>query len=301
MRRQRGLVLLPVTLALAIVGALAYSMTRDGAMTVTAIDAQYEIDSARYLAEGGVNLLKWRNDVSACGTVVGFTGPVTALDGGTLTASGLSYVKKTGLALTVTATTARGTVNTIVLDSAHGLPVYDLTNKVEVIMAAQGGADTYLSSSNPLVSASATYLETTDGSANGLIKFGLPSIPTTAMITEATLRLYLASVQSTQPGTLGIYRMLRTWPFLLMSWSNGWTNPGGDFAAQPSGTMTNVLATSTWYTARIDGLVQGWVSVPANNLGAALKSTGLVTARFNSFEASTNPAQLFVRYYKLCS
>lgn len=301
MTRQRGFVLLPVTLALGIVAALAYSMTRDGAMTVTAVDAQYDIDSARYLAEGGVSLLKWRNDMAACGNVVGFTGPVTALAGGTITASGLSYAKKTGLALTVTATTARGTVSQIVLDAAHGLPVYDLTNKIEVTFAAQGGGDTYLSSANPLVPANSTYLETTDGSANGLIKFGLPSVPATALITEATLRLYLASVQSTQPGTLGIYRMVRTWPFPLMSWSNGWTNPGGDFVAQPSATMTNVLATSTWYTARIDGLVQGWVSSPANNLGAALKPTGLITARFNSFEASTNPAQLFVRYYKLCS
>ena len=60
MTPQRGLVLLPVTLVLAIVGTLAYVMTRDGTMNVSTIDAQYETDRMRYLAEAGVNLLKFR-------------------------------------------------------------------------------------------------------------------------------------------------------------------------------------------------------------------------------------------------
>lgn len=297
MTAQRGMVLLPVTLALAVVGTLAYAMTRDGAMNVSTVDAQYEIDAARYLAEAGVNILRWRNEQAGCGSALGFTGPVKALDGGTINASGVKS-KKAGLVMTVTSTSARGTVNTVVIDETRVVPLHDIPKKVEVTYSAQDSSDTFIRN-NPAAVTTNQYLETTDGNAHGLVKFNLPKVPADAMIEEATLRLYLGSVQSTQAGSLGIHRMLRAWPFLLMGWTNGWTNPGGDFAPQATSTMANVLA-PTWYSTRIDSLVQTWISQPATNLGMLLKPNGLVTARFASFEATTNQPQLFLRYYPLC-
>lgn len=296
---QRGLVLLPVTLVLAIVGTLAYAMTRDGAMNVSAVDAQYETDRARYLAEAGVNLLKWRNEQAGCGNKLGFTAPMTALDGGTITASGITY-KKPGLVMTVVATTAGGAVNTVVFADKQPLQLHNVAKKVEVTVSAQGSSDTFIRN-NPasiLGNNGVSYLETTEGNAHGLIKFGAGAVPPDVMVVEATLRLYLASVQSTQPGSLGIHRLLRDWT-LGMGWSAGWTNAGGDFAPQPSATMANVLATG-WYTARIDPLVQTWIDRPPTYFGLLMKPTGLVTARFSSFEAGANQPQLFLRYYPLC-
>jgi hypothetical protein len=297
-KHQRGLVLLPVTLVLAIVGTLAYAMTRDGAMNASAVDTQYEIDQARYLAEAGVNLIRWRNEQSKCGNGAGFTGPVSAVEGGILTASGITY-KKSNLGMTVTATTARGTVNTIVISEKQGVPVYDFSQKTEISISAQNGSDTFIRKSPSAVPANLPYLETTEGNAHGLIKFDLSSVPPTALIGEATLRLYLGTVQSTQPGTLDIHRLLRAWP-LMMNWTSGWTDAGGDFTPQASATIANVLAPALTYTARIDGLVQVLTSQPAINFGLLLKPTGLITARFNSFEAATNQPQLFLRYYPLC-
>lgn len=295
---QRGLVLLPVTLVLAIVGTLTYAMTRDGAMSVSAIDAQYETDRARYLAEAGVNLLKWRNEQAGCGNSLGFTAPVTALDGGTIAASGITY-KKPGLGMTVVATTTRGAINTVVVAEKQPVQLHNVAKKVEVTISTQGSSDTFIRNSPAnIMGSSLSYLETTDGNAHGLIKFGAGAVPPDAMVVEATLRLYLASVQSTQPGSLGIHRLLRDWS-LQMGWTSGWTNAGGDFAPQPSATMTNVLATG-WYTARIDPLVQTWIDRPATYFGLLMKPTGLVTARFASFEAATNQPQLFLRYYPLC-
>lgn len=298
MKTQQGLVLLPVTLALAIVGALAYGMTREGAMTASGVDAQYDIDRARYLAEAGVNLLKWRNEQAGCANTLGFTGPVTAVDGGTITAGSITW-KKPKLAMTVTATTSRGSVNTIALTTDTGPVVHDIANKVETTIGAQGGSDTFIRSSPAIVLSGLSYLETTEGNAHGLIKFGLTGVLATAMIEEATLRLYLTSIASTQAGTLGVHRLLRDWP-MLMSWTNGWTTPGGDFTATPSATIPNVLATATTYTTRIDSLVQTMIATPATNYGLVLKPTGLVTARFASFEAATNGPQLFLRYYPAC-
>lgn len=298
MTRQRGLVLLPMVLMLAIVGALAYSMSRDGAMNVSAVDAQYDIDKARYLAEAGVNLVKWRNERFGCSSALGFTAPVTALDGGTISASGVS-AKGKNLAMTVLATTARGTVNQIVLDDAHGVQVHDLSRIVEITLSAQNSTDTFIRNDPAAVAAALPYLETTDGNAHGLIKFGPASVPPNAMIVEATLRLYLGSVASTQPGSLGIHRLLRAWP-PGVGWTAGWTSPGGDYAPQPSATIKQVLALTT-YSTRIDGLVQDWVNNPASFFGMLLKPTGLVTARFNSFEASSNQPQLLLRYYPQCT
>jgi hypothetical protein len=298
MTGQRGMVLLPVTLALAVVGVLAYAMTRDSAMNVSGVDAQYETETARYLAEAGANLLRWRNEQAGCGSALGFTAPVTALDGGIIRSSGVSY-KKPNLKATLTATTARGTVNTVVFDQAQSVALHDMARKVEITFSAQNSSDAYIRNGAMFVVSNLSYLETTEGSAHGLVKFDMPSVPADALIEEATLRLYLGSIQSTQSGSLGVHRLLRGWTS-TMSWSAGWTNPGGDFAPQATSTIPDVLTTSKWYTARIDSLVQTWVAQPPTNMGMLLKPNGLVTARFNSFEASANPPQLFLRYYPLC-
>lgn len=298
MKRQRGLVLLPVTLALAIVATLAYAMTRDGVMNVTSVDTQYDIERARYLAEAGVNLLKWRNEQAGCGSAQGFVSPVTTIEGGTIASSGVSY-KKPLLAMTLTATTPRGTVNKVVFDEKTGVAIHDISKKVEITIGAQGGNDTFIRYNPAVTLGTSAYLETTEGNAHGLIKFGLTSVPVDALIEEATLRLYLGSIQSVQAGSLGIHRLLRDWP-PLTSWSMGWTNPGGDFATQPSATIGNVLAISTTYTARIDTLVQTLISKPPANFGMLLKPTGLVAARWNSFEAASNQPQVFLRYYPIC-
>jgi hypothetical protein len=298
MRRQRGMVLLPVTLALAIVGTLAYAMTRDGAMSASAVDAQYDTDRARYLAEAGVNLLKWRNEQSSCNSAQGFSSPFTGLEGGTISSSSVTN-KKPILAMTLTATTDRGTVNKVVLDEKTGVVLHDLSKKTEITISAQNGSDGFIRADPLTGNTTLAYLETTDDKAHGLIKFDLGPDRTGAMVTEATLRLYLGSVQSTQAGALGVHRMLRAWPF-LMNWTNGWTNPGGDFAPLPSNLYATPLAAGTAYTTRIDGLVQDWTTLPPTNLGLLLKPAGLVAARFNSFEAAANQPQLFLRYYPLC-
>lgn len=298
MKRQRGLVLLPVTLVLAVVGTLAYAMTRDGVMNVATVDAQYDIDRARYLAEAGVNLLKWRNEQAGCNSEKSFTRPVTSLEGGVISASGVSN-KKGKLLMTVSAVTAGGTVNNVVLDEAHGVLLHDKSKKVEVTVAGQDGTDTFLRDDASSSSYNLSYLETTQNKSNGLIKFGPNAVPADAMIIEATLRLTLASTQSSQAGSLGVHRMLRSWPFLFMGWTTGWTNAGGDFAPQPSATIKDVLALKQ-YTTSIDSLVQLWIDQPATNFGLALKPTGLTTARFYSFEASSNQPQLFLRYYPRC-
>lgn len=296
---QRGLVLLPITLVLATIGALAYVMTRDGAMNVNAIDTQYQIDKAHYLAEAGVNLVKWRNEQLGCGSALGFTGPVTGVDGGTIVANtaDIKFDKKNGLALTVTATTTAGAVNQVVRDIPHAIPVHDLSKKTEVTLGAQNGGDAFIRFGSALTS-NLSYLEVTDDTAHGLLKFGLPSVANTVMISHAELRLYQATNQSTQPVSLSAHRLTTAWSSLT-TWYLGWTTPGGDFAPEASATVT--ITGNGAYILRIDPLVQTWVGGAAPNNGMLLRGSGLTQARFNSFEASSNQPQLFLRYFAQCN
>lgn len=295
---QRGMVLLPVTLALAVVGILAYAMTRDGVMTASAVDTHYDIDNARYLAEAGVNLVKWRNEQRGCGSDLGFTAPVTDVEGGTIVVNTADVTsKKKGLSMIVTATTPRGAVNRAVIDDAHAVPVYELAKKVEVTIAAQNGTDISIRSDTMLMPSSAKLLEVSDGKAHGLVKFGLNSVPSDALVIHADLLLFQASSQSTQAGSLALHRIARDWN-TLVNWTNNWTTAGGDFAPVPAATLP--ISGNGQYTVAMTPLVATWVSAPAINYGMVLKPNGLTEARFSSFEASSNPPRLFLRYYPLC-
>lgn len=297
--RHHGMVLLPITLVLATVGALAYVMTRDGAMNVNAIDTQYQVDKARYLTEAGVNLVKWRNEQLGCGSNLGFSGPVTGVDGGTIVAkdADIGFDKKNGLTMTVTATTTAGAVNQVVRDLPHAVKVYDLSKKVEVTVGAQNGSDAFIRFGSALTSGM-NYLEVTDDTAHGLLQFGMPSLKTNIMVSHADLTLYQASNQSTQPVSLSVHRLTTAWSFLT-TWSLGWTTPGGDFAPEASATVA--ITGNGAYTMRIDPLVQTWVSGKAPNNGMLMRGVGLTTARFSSFEASSNQPQIFLRYFPQCS
>jgi hypothetical protein len=297
MKRQRGLVLLPMTLALALVAVVAYGMTRDGAMNVSAVDAQFDTERARYLAEAGVNLVKWRNQQLGCGSALGFTRAVTDVEGGAIMANTNDVTaKKKGLSMTLTATTARGAVNKVVIDDAHAVQVYDLGKKTEVTVAGQSGSDTYIRS-DAASSSSAKFLEVTDGKAHGLVRFGLNGIDKNVLLGHADLMLYQTDSKSTQPVSLGIHRLTRDFG-LLTTWYMGWSTPGGDYEQEAAATIP--IAGNGQYMTDVANLVAGWIANPPANYGMLLKPHGLTEAHFSSFEASSNPPRLFLRYYPLC-
>jgi hypothetical protein len=291
--RQRGILLLPVALTLAVIGALAYTMTREGSMSASAVDAEYDTDVARYLAEAGVNLSKWQNEKRGCFSSVGFRQAV-ALPGGAITASDRDIVSTgKGLTTRVTATSERGAVSVLSRDWL----VHDLSSKRTVSVA--GGSDTFIREGSGVQSPS-TYLETTDGKAHGLIQFGSSSALKDAMIVKAELRLWQSSAKSSQPIALGIHRITSPWAADKATWTAPWSgSPGGEYASDPAATAV-IAETQKLYTWRIDALVEGWVQQRAPNYGILLKPNGLLEARFASFEADSNRPELVVDYYPSC-
>jgi hypothetical protein len=300
-RPPRGILLLPVALALAVIGTLAYALVRDGAIAVAAVDADYETEAARYLAEGGLQLVKWHNERLGCKSAAGIgkldlpgnAGSVeTSLvktDDKFLTISLVAYLPAPG----ERAPTRAAIVN-------RKVRVHDRFDPKSVTLTGSGGNDTTISSDVNKGQDKQAYLKLTDDSSHGLLKFPLDGDLDNATVYSAQLTLTQFYSNSTQPQrSIAFHRIIRDWP-AGATWSDPWTAPGGDYAARPSVRLTlDPVLDNRQYTFGIEGLVQAWADKTIDNQGMLLKPSGLVNARFRSLDDAIKPT-LVVRYYPRC-
>lgn len=299
---QRGILLLPVALTLAIVAALAYTMTSDGSMNVSAVDDQYEIEVARYVAASGIQIAKWRMAKNNCDVNQAKFGTLNVPDG-TVTVS--SAVKSPGLLkVAVNASTGRNAVQAV----SSTWPVYEFDIPAKAAtMIGKGDDDTTLVRTG--TGPDKATLEATDGDAHPLVSFNLPpELADKGSLIQATLKITKQSGNSTQANrALGVHRLTRDWKTPESSWTYAqknvlWTTPGGDYDPAPVASIVIDPGGSAFngaYTARIDSLVQGWADGSYPNYGILLKPTRLVNALFVSFDGGNKP-ELTVRYFKRC-
>lgn len=290
MKRHGGLLLLPVALVLAVTAALSWMMVRDGALRSAAVDAEYDSDAARYLAEGALALARWQNDRRNCGIPVAFGS--LAMTGGTLKTNGVQLVAG-GISIDVSSLTLRGGANRIM----RVVPMHNSAARTEVALGPESGTDSYVRNGGG--GSSTSYLELTDNLERGLIQFSLAAIPPGALIVSSELRLTLFNIKAAAPiRTLSLQRLTRSWSADTATWTYPWTTPGGDYIATPVATIP--IADLQQYSVRLDALVDGWYRQALPNYGVLLASSGLTEARFVSLDSSSNPPQLVVRYYPRC-
>lgn len=294
---QRGVLLVPVALVLAVTGALAFVLTRQGSMNVDLVDAEYDTENARYLAQAGVALARWQNEKLGCGSAVGFG--TVSLPGGQIVAanSDISWKNGSTLSVNLSATTARGAASTV---NGATVVMHNFSNIAQATIGS--GNDSYISNNGPSLSNN-PFIELTDNVSNGLMKLQLPGGLTNAMVLKAELKLYQYYSVSTQPGSLSVQRVTTNWADNQANWTSAtsttqWTTPGGDYA--PDAVATVAIGGYAQYVLRIDGLVEGWGNGMLANQGMLFKSSGLQRARFYSLESSTYPPQLVVRYLPSC-
>jgi hypothetical protein len=299
MYRQRGILLLPVALTLAIVGALAYTMTREGSIDVSTVDARYDTEVARYLAEAGLNLAKWQNEKLGCSSERGF-GTVT-LPGGRIVSGTMNRTNsgngKRNLSINLTATTDRSAVRAL---ADVVVPMYDLTDVDEDTF--DSGYDVSIRNGSGNQSGF-DYLEASDGKSHALVAFDGVSKLGDVTVISAYLKLTQYDTKSTQPvRSLAVHRVTRAWLPISATWNTAlilpWSTPGGDY--EPVQAATVAIAGNAQYTWRIDALVQDWANRPLFNYGVLLRPSGLLDARFGSFERSGSKPQLTVRYFPRC-
>jgi hypothetical protein len=302
-RGEQGILLLPVALTLAVIGTLAYTMTREGSMNVSAVDAQYEIERARYLAASGVQVAKWRVAKDQCND--GEEADFGALDlpGGRVSITGTTW-KKGFLSVSVTATTD-GEGGGAVQALTREMWVHNLGDPKLGTLIGDGNDDITIVRNAEVIDALDASLVATDNASHPLVYFKLPGELDNAMIVQADLKLTKEGSDSTQADRLlSVHRITRGWSHGSVSWTHPWTNAGGDYMAtaaasvridpNPPGEFNGA------YLFRITSLVQAWADDPPRNYGVLLKPTRLVNAKFTSFNGTQKP-QLELRYYLRCT
>jgi hypothetical protein len=158
--------------------------------------------------------------------------------------------------------------------------------------------------------------------SRGLFRFDLSAVPANAVITSVTItfdlpqlpradltgnshsihRVLTAWGEGTKTGNLGLPATAGEASWLHSAHPATWQTPGGDFAAQPSGTQ--VLGPSPGVftmnsTPDLIADVQAWLADPSQNFGWLLKATdetpALTARRFSSRETPEG-ARLRIEY-----
>lgn len=291
-----GLVLVPMALTLAFVGALAWAMVREASMGVSQVDLDYDAQVARYLAKAGQNLARWQNQQLGCGSAVQFGS--FSLPGGTIVTNAVTAVAG-GLSIDVGATANGG--QTVRL--ANGaVPVYDAGKRTSVTWkaSASNADDTYIVDGDTTANGTLMYMELTDGTERGVLQFVLTSLGD-VLIVSAQLKLFQVKTKSTATTEL-IYlqRVTTPWTEASATWTVPWTVPGGDFIGAPAAVMTVSKQTNLYYSVRIDGLAEAWMKNRLPNYGVLLNSFGLYQARFGTLEDKAHQPELALDYYPRC-
>ena len=182
----------------------------------------------------------------------------------------------------------------------RNVTVHELDDVEEVTVGSSGGQDTYIFQGGT-AQASNDYLEITDGQAHALVKFNMPSALRDAAVLKAELKLNQVDTKSSQPArALAVHRVTRDWSSGSAAWTVPWDTPGGNYA--PQATAVVAIDGNAQYTWRIDALVEGWNNGSLPHYGILLKPSGLLEARFASFDNATSSIrpQLVVRYLPRC-
>ena len=111
-----------------------------------------------------------------------------------------------------------------------------------------------------------------------LLRFDLSSLPADAIVSSATLSLYVKSA-SGGALTVNAHGVTRAWNEAEVTWKAAnkagcvlWTNPGGDYGATVASTVLDDTK-NVWRSWSIGSLVSGWRSNPATNFGVILEAT----------------------------
>jgi hypothetical protein len=153
--------------------------------------------------------------------------------------------------------------------------------------------DSYTNTADPTTNYGAKTLLDVDGATQiTYIQFNLASIPTTASISQATLKLYVNAV--TKAGSFNV-------DYVNDAWAEG-TIDASNAPALGTTIVSNVALTTAdknqYILINVTAAVQAWLSGSETNNGIALVANGTFNATFDSKESTTtsHPAELDIAF-----
>ncbi|MCS7131344.1 MAG: DNRLRE domain-containing protein, partial [Hadesarchaea archaeon] len=135
-----------------------------------------------------------------------------------------------------------------------------------------------------------------------VLRFDLSIIPATARVEQAYLELYLQEQSSIRAFHLEVYRLLRPWREMEVTWNQAargqpWGMPGADRIGVDREdvpiTRGSVQQAGQWYRWDVTEAARRWVAFPEQNHGFVLRGDGSSRARFHF--ASSNESNVSLR------
>ena len=168
-----------------------------------------------------------------------------------------------------------------------------------------GAQDTYMSAAAVTTKyEGTTYLQvcgfSDQASTNrrrAIVKFDLSSIPTGALITQATLYLYAYSnEQHDTGGYYGAYHVFTPWAASAVSWNMPWVQYGGaDIDPTPDGQTAKQTVSNVWYAIDVTSRAQAYIANPGSNNGWVVKCVTETNHNQDWFYACEEPTNTTLR------
>jgi hypothetical protein len=267
-RKQSGALLLMVALLLATIAALSFGLNHAAGMDALAVQHQYDMRAAGYLAEAGVAAARWRNQVKGC---TGVSMEPTTFGTGTFEAM-VTKVGSKRLNVTATGTVGDGTLRKI---TRNNIDIADFNAKTTTRDLAGAALDTTIVYGSVWPDSARTDLSLASGVAHALLYWPAGEITSDLRVLSATLIL-------TQNGTgaatrtVGVHRVTTQWDTYATWYAarpfTGWAGgdfSGGDFGA--SAVATTAVTGAGTYSWDVTSLVDGWATKRLANYGMLLR------------------------------
>lgn len=320
-RRQglAGFLLLPVSLLLAIIGAVSYMLVQD--MGSAARPTGRETERARLVAEAGLAHATWKlNQVSGCSGYSAVASTPLGSNGDHYQVA-LSATSGSPLTLTATATLgsglagSRASIKRQVYKTSGNTLTYTLSTDSR-------GSDTYLDGDSPAKNyGGKDIFRLKQGIAYPLLQFDLSLLPVGSRIVDAKLLLYRedAGSLSLSARSVDAHRVLEPWvagskdgataadgaTWLTRDGSMAWKSTAGTVdsaSALDSSHIHFYLWGTQWMEWNLTSLVQGWVDGRYPNYGVMLRPTSnFSTEEYASAEGDgAQVPKLVVKYVAPC-
>jgi hypothetical protein len=288
-RASPGYILVPVILAISLIGLVALLLNREGSIDVNMAAGSAQADRARYVAEAGFSHQRWRLDQASCD---GYTALASTPFGNDTYSATVTPTQGTPVTITATAVLADGSTRTY---GRADVPVY---GDPETVVIQPGGRDTWLNSGSPTFNYGVDTELEVDGDLNhALVWFDLSSIPAEARVTSADLGLSLQGLSGPSMD-VSVHRATQSWQEGSGSgsatgdgatWNTrdgavAWSTAGGDYDVAAASTTVSAPGPYTW---DVTGIVDDWARGGVPNEGLLLRGASSSGARFASDEHAT--------------
>jgi hypothetical protein len=315
---NKGFILLPVVFTLTILAAIAYLLSREGAMNAGNVNREQQQNSALYVAQAGYNHSLWQLKKNNC---TGYTDvPATAFAEYSYLASFTDASGATisaGSPVNIKVEVRRPPVGKIIYSiNRYQVKLYKSSSQELVLPPNVAvGEDTWVTSQSPSNNYGATSQMqiTTEGNNRKyyLSKFDISTIPQGSRIVSAELEMYHEWININASDEYSLYSMQEEWSEGSGNWSASgdgatWnTSDGTSIWSWDSNHDTNAITTSSvvsgWQQWDLTELVQTWVSGTRDNHGVLIKgSDNIAATTFYGSDNKSKRPKLTINYSSIC-